>query len=229
MFFHVNKGFKKAQGRDYLGSRDIDLGFHLNKNATIEEMKNSSLALSLDVLQNKLNFKPISFRLLKEIHTETKEEIIDSRRIPSHFIFPMYIDVLVDFIPRKFKETFHFQPADEPLLRFAFQNPVYRDELKQFNKKLWLPKPELLIATKLNALILRDKEHKKIKDICDIFSLLWYSNNIPRYLRNEVINFINRKNIKNIISKINEEDYKNASLHLNHTPEEIKKVIGILI
>src|SRR3989344_950920 len=137
VFFHVNKGFKKAQGRDYLGSRDIDLGFHLNKNATIEEMKNSSLALSLDVLQNKLNFKPISFRLLKEIHTETKEEIIDSRRIPSHFIFPMYIDVLVDFIPRKFKETFHFQPADEPLLRFAFQNPVYRDELKQFNKMAW--------------------------------------------------------------------------------------------
>ena len=43
VFFHVNKSFQKAQGRPYLGSRDIDLGFHLDNNATIEQMKNSSL------------------------------------------------------------------------------------------------------------------------------------------------------------------------------------------
>ena len=28
VFLQVNKNFQKAQGRPYLGSRDIDLGFH---------------------------------------------------------------------------------------------------------------------------------------------------------------------------------------------------------
>src|SRR3989344_5257525 len=79
VFLHVNKNFQKAQGRPYLGSRDIDLGFHLDKNATPEQMKNSTLAKSLDILQNTLKFKSVSFRLLKEVHTETEEEIADGK------------------------------------------------------------------------------------------------------------------------------------------------------
>src|SRR3989344_7318636 len=122
VFLHVNKNFQKAQGRPYLGSRDIDIGFHLDKKATVEQMKNSSLAKSLDILQNNLKFKSVSFRLLKEVHTETEEEIREGKIIPAHFIFPMYVDVIVDNIPVKFREVFHFQPADEPLLHFAFED-----------------------------------------------------------------------------------------------------------
>ncbi|MBI4439366.1 hypothetical protein HY638_00170 [Candidatus Woesearchaeota archaeon] len=229
VFLHVNKNFQKAQGRPYLGSRDIDLGFHLNKNATVEHMKNSALAKSLDILENKLKFKSVSFRLLKEIHTEKEEEIGEGKIIPAHFIFPMYVDVLVDNIPAKFKEVFRFQPADEPLLQFTFEGGKYREELREFNKKLWLPKPELLLATKLNALKLRDKEHKKIKDLCDIFALLWYSNEKPQELCRKVVSFLPLKRIQNIILSIDESDYQKASVQLNHSPEEIKRLINLLM
>ena len=229
VFFHVNRNFQKAQKRPYLGSRDVDLGFHLDKNSTIEEMKNSSLAKSLDILENKLKFKSISFRLLKEIHTETEEEIAEGQIIPSHFIFPMYIDPLVDFIPKDFKKVFKFNPADEPLLRFAFNDSKYREELKEFNKKLWLPKIELLLATKINALSFRDKEHKKIKDICDIFALLWYSGEEIKILAGNVRQFISLDKIKKAISLIRKEDYEKASIQLKHSPQEIKRVIEILI
>ena len=228
VFLHVNKNFQKAQGRSYLGSRDIDLGFHLDKNATVEQMKNSALAKSLDILQNRLKFKSVSYRLLKEIHTETEEEIEEGKVIPAHFVFPRYIDLLVDTIPAKFKEVFHFQPADEPLLSFVFEEKKHREELKEFNKKLWLPKPELLLATKLNALKHRDKEHKKIKDICDIFALLWYSKEKPQELNQKITQFMPLKNISTIISTIDEADYQKASLQLNHTPPEIKRVIELL-
>src|SRR3989338_8154337 len=248
VFFHVNKNFQKTQGRPYLGSRDIDLGFHLDKNSTIEQMKNSALSKSLDILQNKLKFKSISFRLLKEIHTETEEEITERQIIPSHFVFPMYIDPLVDFIPKDFKKVFKFQPADEPLLGFALTDHKHRIELEEFDKRLWLPKAELLLATKINALNLRDKEHKKIKDICDIFALLWYSgeissriprrmgariperipNRLPRNLAEEVRQFISINKIKQIIKNITNEDYEKASIQLNHSPEEIKRVVEIL-
>ena len=228
VFLHVNKNFRKAQGRLYLGSRDIDVGFHLDKSATVEHLRNSALAKSLDILQNKLKFQSVSFRLLKEIHTETKEEIGEGKIIPAHFIFPLYIDILVDAIPPKFREVFHFQPADEPLLRFVFEGKKHREELREFNKKLWLPKPELLLATKLKALKNRDKEHKKIKDICDIFALLWYSGEKSLDLQKKVAQFLPSKNILKTISALDEADYQKASVQLNHTPSEIERIIGLL-
>jgi len=228
VFLHVNTNFQKAQGRPYLGSRDIDLGFHLDKNATVPQMKNSALSKSLDILQNKLKFKSVSFRLLKEVHTETEEEIEEGKIIPAHFIFPMYAVVLVDNIPAKFKDVFHFQPADEPLLRFVFEYQKHREELKEFHKKLWLPKPELLLATELNALKHRDKEHKKIKDMCDIFALLWYSEEKPQELKKKIVQFVSVDKIHASTSIINEDDYQKASQQLNHSVEEIQRVIGLL-
>ena len=228
VFLHVNKNFKKAQGRQYLGSRDIDRGFHLDKNATIEQMKNSALSKSLDILQDKLKFKSVSFRLLREVHTETEEEIEEGKIIPAHFIFPMYVDVLVDNIPTKFKDVFRFQPADEPLLSFVFEEQKHREELKEFHKKLWLPKPELLLATKLNALKHRDKEHKKVQDICDIFALLWYSKEKPQELKKRIVQFLTAKKIRASTSTIQKDDYQKASLQLNHSVEEIQRVIGLL-
>lgn len=212
-----------------MGSKDIDLGFHLDKRATVEQMKNSALAKSLDILEKKLKFQSVSFRLLKEVHTETEEEIEGGKSIPAHFVFPMYIDVLVDNIPQKFKDVFHFQPADEPLLRFAFADKNQMEELSEFGKKLWLPKTELLLATKLNALRLRDKEHKKVKDLCDIFALLWYTKEKPRELQKKVVQYTPLKNIKSIVRLINEDDYQKASIQVNHAAREIKKVVELLI
>ncbi|MBI3032001.1 hypothetical protein HYY69_00885 [Candidatus Woesearchaeota archaeon] len=228
VFLHVNKDFQKAQGRPYLGSRDIDLGFHLDKNATMEQMENSPLYHSLDILQKKLKFKSVSFRLLKEIHTETEEEIGEGTIIPAHFIFPMYVDVLVDNIPQNFKRFFHFNPADEPLLRFVFENYLYGEEVKGFNKKLWLPKPELLLATKFNALQLRDKEHKKVKDICDIFALLWYTQQSPQQLVEKIIQFVPQKSFQRIISTIDKDDCQKAALQLGHSADEVRRVFESL-
>ncbi len=45
VFFHVNKKFEKAQGRHYLGSRDIDLGFNISGN-----LKQSALFQTISTL-----------------------------------------------------------------------------------------------------------------------------------------------------------------------------------
>src|SRR3989338_8134030 len=81
VFFHANKKFEKAQGRPYLGSRDIDLGFEMS------DAGKNVMKKSISVLTEKLRFRQVSFRLLKEIHTETEEELEDSKTVPSYFIF----------------------------------------------------------------------------------------------------------------------------------------------
>ncbi len=221
VFFQVNKRFEKAQGRPYLGSRDIDLGFHVGKN-----LKKSALSHTIKVLTEKLNFKPLSFRLVKEIHTETEEEIKESKTVPAHFIFPMYVDLIVDSIPANFRKTFGFTPIDEPLLKFAFEK---KDsvEMSEFDKKLLLPSAELLLAMKVCSLPGRDKEHKRIKDMCDIFALAWYAGLNPRNIK--LTKYVSKIKFTKCKQAVTDTDFSRAATQLGHEKEEIKRIFNILL
>lgn len=215
VFFHVNKRFEKAQGRPYLGSRDIDLGFNI---------KQSTLAQTIKILTEKLNFKPLSFRFMKEIHTETEEEILEGKIVPTHFIFPMYIDLIVDSIPADFKKIFGFNPINEPLLKVVFEKKEYVI-IKEFEKKLLLPNPELLLAMKINSLPCRDREHKRIKDICDIFALAWYTDLNPEKF--DLLRYLKKSSLKKC--SLDKEDYLKASAQIGHDAQEIKRIFDILL
>ena len=228
VFFHVNEKFEIAQGRPYLGSRDIDLGFHLKESISNIELKNSALAHTISILTTKLKFKHLSFRLFKEIHTETEEEIQEGQFLPAHFIFPVFIDIIVDNIPKNFKEIMGFNPIDEPLLRKAFEKRENQTEVKEFRKKIILPVPELLLAMKINSMPNRDKEHKRVKDICDIFALLWYTGIKSDEARNSALKFTTEAKIKKYARSITEEDIQKASTQINHSTVEIKRVLDLL-
>lgn len=227
VFFHVNKKFQEAQGRPYLGSRDIDLGFHIKENSSDNELKDSVLNQTINTLKEKLKFKPLSFRLYKEIHTETEEEIRNGEIVPTHFIFPIYVDLIADRIPKSFRKIFNFDPIDEPLLKPIFEGSDHL-KVKEFGKDLLLPTPELLLAMKINSLPNRDKEHKKVKDICDMFALLWYSNIKLNEIKIDIHRFIAQKNIKKLLEAMNKEDLQKASQQIGHTAEEIERVINTL-
>jgi hypothetical protein len=47
----VNKNFEKATGRKYVGSRDIDIGFHIDKKWTEEQLINSEFATAIKTLE----------------------------------------------------------------------------------------------------------------------------------------------------------------------------------
>jgi hypothetical protein len=51
VYFTVNTAFQKDQGRNYLGSRDIDLGFYLSKDLTKHQLKNSTIGTALSLLE----------------------------------------------------------------------------------------------------------------------------------------------------------------------------------
>lgn len=221
VFIHANDKFEKAQGRPYLGSRDIDLGFNMKG-----DLRKSALFQTITILTDKLNFKPLSFRLVKEIHTETEEEIKDNEIVPAHFTFPMYVDLIVDFIPEDFRKVFGFNPIDEPLLKTVFEKKEFVI-VKEFGKNLLLPKPEILLAMKANSLPNRDKEHKKIKDICDMFALAWYTE-----LNIEEINlkkYVSEKNLEKCLEAIAPKDFEKASAQIGHDKAELKRVLALLL
>jgi len=176
VYFTVNEHFKKEHGRNYLGSKDIDLGFYIDKNLDKEELKNTEFGRSMALLEE-LGFQPLGFRLYKDINVDTGEDLTpeQSRKTLSHNIFKIYVDPIVGDIPPAFKEIFGFTPIDEPLISLVFQDENNRIELTEFNELLWLPKPEILLATKVKSAPTRTKDEKLIKDICDIYALSWHS------------------------------------------------------
>jgi len=172
VYFLVNDGYRESTGRDYIGSRDIDLGFSVDP----ADLENSALALALKKLEDELGFEHQAFRLFKETHAETGEvlEPEEARDMPPYLIFPMYVDLIVDKIPENFREQFGFTPIDEPLLEPVFADSANRTEIGEYGKQLWLPSPNMMLAMKVKSHPDRQKDHKRAKDVADISALLLF-------------------------------------------------------
>jgi len=232
VYLTVNDNFNKNQGRNYLGSRDIDLGFHINRNLDKEQLKNTTIAKSLSLLEND-GFKPLGFRYYKEIHYETGKELTpeEAKKTPTHNIFTMYVDPIVDEIHPSFREIFGFPPADEPLLTPVFQDKRYRKELKEFNKLLWLPLPEILLATKMKSVPNRTQDEKLVKDICDIYALSWYSGKNFQKIKNESRKHINPKDLIKLQRQLKSEKdvFQKAQIAMDIDAQTIKNLFENLI
>ena len=89
----------------------------------------------------------------------------------------------------------------------------------EFGKKLLLPKPELILATKINSIKNRDKEHKRIKDLCDIAAITLYSGTPINKLINKTKNKTKQK------INIEQEDIEKTSDNTQIPKEIIKNII----
>ena len=206
VFFTVNKGYKKQMKRVYIGSRDIDLGFK-----TIASYKRAAA-----ILENELQFQFVSFRFYKNVHAETGKDISEqeAKTTPQHMIFPMYVDPIVSHMDKRMKAQLGFTPLDEPMLKLVFKNNRYRKITKVFGKKLLLPTPEVLLATKLNSVLHRDKEHKRQKDICDIVALCLFSEEHTNQIIKEIKRLVPKAILKSFRSTDFRDDINRCSITL---------------
>ncbi len=98
---------------------------------------------------------------------------------------------------------------NEPLLTSVFSDPNYRIEIEMFDKRLWLPSPDILLAMKIKSYPDRTKDHKKTKDISDIAALLLFSS-----IQKEdgiLTELLIREDIDKFKTTLNLEDIKRAA------------------
>jgi hypothetical protein len=177
---HVNDGFQAEHGRGYIGSRDIDIGVHIDPVWTEPEFEDTPVAASITEIQE-LGYTKSRFGFVQNFHRDTQERISEEAAADygMHEVFQVYVDLIPDTTELDvFSEVFGFNPPSETLL-----NPVFADgkgeKLSEYvswspsDEKLIVP-PELLAAMKIRSLPDRDKSHKQVKDIADLHSLLWY-------------------------------------------------------
>ena len=228
VYITVNKNFAASQGRNFQGSRDIDLGFHVDSSWTGGELKESLFGRAIERIEE-VGFEPVGFRFMKCFHTETRRELSadEARRTNQAFIFNMYIDPLVDKIHPDLKKLFGFVPIDEPLLAEVFSSKK-SSPVREFGSKVILPKPSVLLAMKLNSVSKRDKEQKRLKDIIDIYGLLWYSDEKPETIREELLSTLKREKITSVVSSFREEELAAVARNLGVEKSEVANVMAEL-
>jgi hypothetical protein len=207
VYFLVNDKYRETTGRDYIGSRDIDLGFKMEE----ANLDKTAFARSYKILIDDLGFTPQSFRLFKQIHAETGEVLTDNsaKDIPMYQIIQIYVDLIVNKIPKGFQDKFGFTPIDESLLDYVFKNENYRMEIREFERNIFVPNPLILLATKLRSYPNRDKDHKRIKDACDITALLMF--NSEEVDRDALMELIGPDTIEQFKKKHNKEEIGKVS------------------
>ena len=228
VYMTVNESFSRDQGRNYLGSRDIDLGFHLNENATEKELRNSDFNSVIQVLERS-GFEFVGFRLVKHFHTETRRELkgAEARKTPSYETFELYVDPIVDAVPKLSKKVFGFVPIDEPMLSRVFiQKEAKTTAL--FGKRVLLPLPKVLLAAKIKSVVSRDKEYKRIKDIADIYALAWYSKVKLYELMTELSSIVPKKEVSSTLRAFKKEELARASMALGVDAVQVQRVMDEL-
>jgi len=224
-YFLVNDRYKETTGRTYIGSRDIDIGFHMEEQT---DLTNTNFAPSYYMLTKRMGFRPLGFRLFKETHVDTGEELSSDRakNLPSYMIFTVYVDMVVDMITSRFKEYFGFTPIDEPLLTSVFDDENNRVEVKEFGRRLWLPVPELLLSMKIKSCLNRAKEHKRIKDICDIAVLLLFSTEDLNKVTGQIKKILNQEIITGFNSELSNQDIRAVADIIGIDVSVIKNVLS---
>jgi len=225
VYYLVNQNFEKATGRTYIGSRDIDLGFHINMDWGKEQLQNSEFATAIKIAED-MGFRSVSFRLVKDFDIDTGKELTaeESAKLPLYQIFQLYIDPIVDYIHPEIKKLLGFVPIDEPLLSLVFQEKMHRTQVL-FGKDVLTPEPHVMLAMKLNSAPRRDKEHKLTKDIADIYALLWYSDIKLSQLKEQLFAIISKEKLRKTVHNFSEEDISKAAATLGIASQEISRVL----
>jgi hypothetical protein len=177
----VTEEFRDTHGRDYIGSRDIDLGLHVDEDWTADDMTDSPVGETLERIGEELGYSRGRFGFYQQFHRDTGERLDDdqARDLASHDVFRVDLDVIPDTTTLDaFESAFGFRPPAEPLLV-----PVFSDQTGEpltdhvdwsVSEEIRIAPPAALAAMKVRAFPDRDKSHKRLKDLADLHSVLWY-------------------------------------------------------
>ncbi len=224
----VNKSYSEEHNAPYLGSRDVDLGFHIDVDTSIEDLKQSDFAKTLDILKEIGYWESGTSRFCRILDKKTGKTLTEKEagEIPFFNLFYLYIDPMVDRIHPKNDEVFKIKPIDEPLLSDAIENGRMR-EIKISGKILLVPQPDVLLAMKLSSFPKRTKDDKKIKDACDIYALIWHSDRPAK----DIISPVRQEKpdlITEVKDQFSEDLINKASYHLGIEPDQFKGVLSLL-
>ena len=222
----VNQNFSAEQGRNYIGSRDIDLGFHVDETWPGEQLQGSAFPKSIEILKD-MGYYGVGSRFVQHHDLESTKPLAEdeSKKRPKYGMFDLFVDLIVDKIHPRTKELFGLDPIDEPLLTNVFSGNRFVMS-GYFGKETMMPHPDVLVSMKMNSVLNRSKEDKRIKDIADIYSLMWYSDTEFSDLKQCIHMITDPEKVSSTVSRFTDHDYGLVSQAIGIGKDEISRVIA---
>ncbi|MBU1159138.1 MAG: nucleotidyl transferase AbiEii/AbiGii toxin family protein [Candidatus Thermoplasmatota archaeon] len=228
VYLTVNESFSQIHGTPYLGSRDIDVCFHVDPEQAVDALRTSTFAQALKVVKE-AGYRPHgSYRFCKMIRrvdgTVLTEET--AKGFPLHEIVYLYVDMMVDNVHPRHKHVFRCDPLDEPIAAQMFiDGDFVKQPLGDFD--IHIPNPASLLATKLRSIPQRQQDDKLWKDACDIYSIIWHSSedysSIIRKVRKEYPGDCTKARIA-----MTDEVAGRAAYHIGIERDEFTSIIDLL-
>lgn len=214
---HVTEGFRDVHGRSYIGSRDIDVGLHVDPQWSTDDIRASPVAETLERIESKLGYSRGRFGFYQQFHRDSGERLDDeaARELAAHDIFRVDIDVIPDTTALDaFKDAFGFRPPAEPLLEAVFEDDA-GDHLGEYvdwevPRGVQIASPAALAAMKVRVFPNRDKSHKRLKDIADLHALLWYVSDYND-VKDEVLSRVSDNDLREFESAGDSELYERTA------------------
>jgi len=231
---HVNPGFHSEHGREYIGSRDIDIGVHVDADWSVGELSGTPVGTSISAIEG-LGYTKSRFGFVQHFLRESQERISENEasEYGMHEVFQVYVDVIPDTTElARFREVFGFKPPAEPLLA-----PVFADDMGEplSDYVSWSPasqklivRPALLAAMKVRSLPDRDKSHERVKDVADLHALLWYVNDYGE-MKTQALEYVSEADLDRLEESVDEPVFENAAQLLQIDQELISNSITRLL
>jgi len=213
---HVNDGFREEYGREYIGSRDVDLGFHVDPDWDRDELEAAPVGRSVQRVID-VGYIPLSFRFVRHFNRETGETLTEAeaQSLPSHQVFDLYLDMIPDTDDLDmFQNVFGFRPPAEPLLSHVFTDdaaePLTSVREWEVPEAMQIVDPDLLAAMKIRSIPDRDRDQKRVKDVADLHALLWYVR-AYREMRSDVRSWVSDTDFDRLQEYVDDGVYADAA------------------
>lgn len=220
VYFIVNEYFKEQKDTNYIGSQDIDIGFFLKPMMGKKELESTNLFKMLDIL-GKNEFEPSIFGYKKEIPFENSDLLKDEEKL-----FTLYVDIIVNSYPQSYQDIHKNSFFEVPLIENIYNDKKYQVKIPRISKYLFIPTREMMIAMKILSLPLREKHHKKVKDLCDLYTLIWSASKSPDKIIDEIIELLELSSFKQLKEKLNNDLMKECENYLSEPEGSIYTVIS---
>jgi hypothetical protein len=222
VYFTVNEYFKKMKDRNYIGSQDIDIGFSLKPMMGKTELVSTDLFKMMKILEEN-GYKPSMFGYKKDISFEDNKSKKDDRTEEN---FTLYVDILVNSYPQSYQDISPQSFFEVPLIEKVYKNNQFQVKLPEISEYLIIPTREILGAMKIISIPSRGKHHKIVKDLCDLYSLIWFADESPDEIINDISSLLIPNSINRLKESINKDIMSECEEHLGESKGSINTVIS---
>lgn len=231
---HVTPGFHAEHDREYIGSRDIDIGVHVDSSWASEDFPEAPVGDSISAIED-LGYTKSRFGFVQNFLRDSQKRISEAEagEHSMHEVFQVYVDVIPDTTELDgFRDVFGFKPPAEPLLTPVFEE----DKGKQLSEYVsWSPPaeklivpPELLAAMKIRSFPDRDKSHKRVKDVADLHALLWYVKDYTD-MKTDALEYASDSDMEQFADAVDNPIFEDAATLLQIEPQLINDSINRLL